>query len=194
MADAWHGPTLTDETLAFGPLALIAPLLQRLDLTAIIDRHLPPDPQLVFSHGRVLSLLLAARLCQPTALINIPTWAADTGADLLWDLPADSLNDDRLGRALDAFFTQRHSILTAVAAQAIYLGISLSTACTSTRPTCTSMEPMSPPSHARRPPSGHRPQALTCHRLTSRTAMAMTPSSSRSASPASSMNWVPSRW
>lgn len=121
MADAWHGPTLSDETLAFGPLALIAPLLQRLDLAAIIDRHLPPDPQLAFSHGRVLSLLLAARLCQPTALINIPAWAERTGADLLWDIPAESLNDDRLGRALDAFFTQRHSILTAVAAQAIHL-------------------------------------------------------------------------
>src|SRR5262249_11541517 len=69
----------------------------------------------------VLSLLLAARLCQPTALINIPAWAERTGADLLWDIPAESLNDDRLGRALDAFFTQRHSILTAGAAQAIHL-------------------------------------------------------------------------
>ncbi len=121
MADAWHGPTLTDETLAFGPLALIAPLLQRLDLAAIIDRHLPPDPQLAFSHGRVLSLLLAARLCQPTALINLPAWAADTGADLLWDLPAASLNDDRLGRALEAFFDQRHSIQATVAAQVLHL-------------------------------------------------------------------------
>ena len=121
MADAWHGPTLSDQTLAFGPLALIAPLLQRLDVAPIIDRHLPPDPQLAFSHGRVLSLLLAARLCQPTALINVPSWADRTGADLLWDIPADSLNDDRLGRALDAFFSQRHSILTAVAAQAIHL-------------------------------------------------------------------------
>jgi hypothetical protein len=121
MAPAWHGPTLSDDTRRFGPLALIAPLLQRLDVAAIIDRHLPPDPQLEFSHGRVLSLLLAARLCQPTALINVPTWAADTGADLLWDIPAHSLNDDRLGRALDAFFTQRHSILTSVAAQALCL-------------------------------------------------------------------------
>ena len=121
MASVWHGPTLSDDTLAFGPLALIAPLLQRLDIADIIDAHLPPDPQLAFSHGRVLSLLLAARLCQPTALINIPAWAERTGADLLWDIPAESLNDDRLGRALDAFFTQRHSILTAVAAQAIHL-------------------------------------------------------------------------
>jgi transposase len=121
MADAWHGPTLSDQTLTFGPLALIAPLLQRLDIATIIDCHLPPDPQLAFSHGRILSLLLAARLCQPTALINIPSWAQRTGADLLWDIPADSLNDDRLGRALDAFFTQRHSILTAVAAQVVQL-------------------------------------------------------------------------
>jgi transposase len=121
MARAWHGPTLADDTLNFGSLALIAPLLQRLDIAAIIDRHLPPDSQLAFSHGRILSLLLAARLCQPTALINVPAWAEDTGADLLWDIPADSLNDDRLGRSLDAFFTQRHSILTAVAAQVFHL-------------------------------------------------------------------------
>jgi hypothetical protein len=121
MAQAWHGPTLADDTRHLGPLALIAPLLQRLDVAAIIDRHLPPDPQLAFSYGQVLSLLLAARLCQPTALMNIPTWAADTGADLLWDIPADCLNDDRLGRALDAFFSQRHSILTSVAAQALHL-------------------------------------------------------------------------
>jgi transposase len=121
MAQAWHGPTLNDHTLDFGPLALILPLLQRLDIAHLIDQHLPPDPQLAFSHGRVLSLLLAARLCQPTALINIPAWAQRTGADLLWDIPADSLNDDRLGRALDAFFNQRHSILTAVAAQALQL-------------------------------------------------------------------------
>ena len=120
MADAWHGPTLNDHTLDFGPLALIAPLLQRLDIAPIIDQYLPPDPQLAFSHGRILSLLLAARLCQPTALVNVPAWAERTGADLLWDIPADSLNDDRLGRSLDAFFTQRHSILTAVAAQAIH--------------------------------------------------------------------------
>ncbi len=121
MAQAWQGPTLNDNTLAFGPLALVAPLLEQLDVAAIIDQHLPPDPQLVYSHGRILSLLLAARLCQPTALVNIPAWAHSTGADLLWDIPANDLNDDRLGRALDAFFTQRHSVLTSVAAQAIAL-------------------------------------------------------------------------
>jgi Domain of unknown function (DUF4277) len=121
MALAWQDVTVADQARAFGPLALIAPLLQRLGVANIIDQHLPPDPQLEFSHGRVLSLLLAARLCQPTALVNVPTWAEATGADLLWDIPADSLNDDRLGRALDAFFTQRHSILATVAAESLRL-------------------------------------------------------------------------
>src|SRR5262245_34252491 len=35
-----------------------------------------PRPATEFSHGHVLSLLLAARLCQPTALVNVSTWAA----------------------------------------------------------------------------------------------------------------------
>ncbi len=121
MALAWQDATVAEQTRTFGALALIAPLLQRLGLADIIDAHLPPDPQLEFSHGRVLSLLLAARLCQPTALVNVATWAEATGADLLWDIPADRLNDDRLGRALDAFFTQRHSIQATIAAEALRL-------------------------------------------------------------------------
>src|SRR5262249_44104192 len=57
----------------------------------------------------------------PTALVHVSTWAEKTGADLLWNIPADKLNDDRLGRALDAFFDQRHSIQACVAEQALRL-------------------------------------------------------------------------
>jgi hypothetical protein len=121
MALAWQDATVADRTRPFGPLALIAPLLQRLGIADVIDEHLPPDPQMEFSHGRVLSLLLAARLCHPTALVNVPAWAEVTGADLLWDIPADRLNDDRLGRALDAFFTRRHAIQASIAAEALRL-------------------------------------------------------------------------
>ena len=53
MALAWQDSTVADQTRAFGPLALIAPLLQRLGVASIIDQHLLPDPQLEFSHGRV---------------------------------------------------------------------------------------------------------------------------------------------
>jgi hypothetical protein len=119
MCFTWHGSPRAEEVVNLGPLALLEPLLQRLQVADIIDRHLPPDPQLEFSHGQVLSLLLAARLASPTALVNIPAWAEKSAADILWNIPAAKLNDDRLGRALDAFFTQRHSILACVAEQVL---------------------------------------------------------------------------
>jgi hypothetical protein len=43
----WHGPAHTGTVVNLGPLALIQPLLQQLDIAGIIDRHLPPDPQQV---------------------------------------------------------------------------------------------------------------------------------------------------
>ncbi len=119
MCFTWHGAVRAEEVVNLGPLALLDPLLERMQVADIIDRHLPPDPQLEFSHGQVLSLLLAARLSSPTALVNVPAWAEKTGADILWNIPADKLNDDRLGRALDAFFTERHSILACVAEQVL---------------------------------------------------------------------------
>src|SRR5262249_50684691 len=121
MTLTWCGTAHAEEVVNLGPLALIQPLLEQLDIARIIDRHLPPDPQLEFSHGQVLSLLLAARLCQPTALINVQAWAHKTGADILWNIPADKLNDDRLGRALDAFFEQRHSVFASATALALQL-------------------------------------------------------------------------
>ena len=66
MAFTWHGAARAEAVVNLGPLALIQPLLDQLDIAGIIDRHLPPDPQLEFSHGQVLSLLLAARLLSPS--------------------------------------------------------------------------------------------------------------------------------
>jgi transposase len=116
MSIAWAGTVLPRSSCNLGPLAVVAPLLEQMDVAAIIDRHVPHDPQREYSHGQVLRSLLAARLCQPLALVNVAAWAHDSGLEFLWDIPADKLNDDRLGRALDAFFTQRHSILGSVAA------------------------------------------------------------------------------
>jgi hypothetical protein len=51
--------------------------------------------------------------------LRIADWAANSGAEFLRDIPADKINDDRLGRALEAPFSQRHSILASVAAQVL---------------------------------------------------------------------------
>jgi transposase len=120
-AFTWAGTQASKTLVNIGPLAVLAPLLDRLDLAQIIDRHLPANPQLEFSHGEVLSLLLAARLAHPTALVNVAAWAEKSGAELLWNIPAAKLNDDRLGRALDAFFAQRYAIQAAATVHALGL-------------------------------------------------------------------------
>jgi len=95
-------------------LAVLVPLLEKLNFANIIDRHIPTDPQAEHSHGAVLSVLLAARLHQPTALMNVADWAARHGVEYLCNIPPDKLNDDRLARSLDAFFEYRHAILAEV--------------------------------------------------------------------------------
>ena len=111
----WYGNQTDVEGVALGALAVIEPMIQKINLAGIINQHLPVDQQAEFDHGSVLSLLTAARLYSPVALSNVAEWAEMSGADILWGIPVEKLNDDRLGRALDAFFTQRHSILGSLA-------------------------------------------------------------------------------
>jgi transposase len=116
-ANTWYGnqADANVEGRNIGTLAVIAPLLQRMQVAEIIDQHLPTDPQAEFNYGNILSVLIAARMFTPLGLVNVAKWARDSGAELLWNIPAAKLNDDRLGKALDAFFTQRHSILASFA-------------------------------------------------------------------------------
>ncbi|NIO40743.1 MAG: IS1634 family transposase, partial [Burkholderiales bacterium] len=94
---------------------MVWPLLERMDVAGIINRHLPADARAEFDHGMILSLLIAARLYNPVALVNVGRWASESGADILWNIPPEKITDDRLGKSLDAFFRQRHSILGSLA-------------------------------------------------------------------------------
>jgi len=115
MSFAWYGNQSPAESCNFGTLAVVWPLLERMDIAGIINRHLPADVRAEFDHGTILSLLIAARLYNPVALVNVANWALESGADILWGIPAEKITDDRLGKSLDAFFTQRHSILGSLA-------------------------------------------------------------------------------
>lgn len=115
MSFAWYGNQSESESRRIGSLAVIVPLLERMNVRDIINQHLPADPQAEFDHGTTLSLLMAARLYNPVALSNVAEWAEESGADLLWNMPPEKINDDRLGRSLDALFGQRHSILASLA-------------------------------------------------------------------------------
>jgi transposase len=102
------------ETRRLGNLAITAPWLERMNVRKIIDQHLPCDENLEFSYGTIIEILVAARLYGPTPLSGIEAWAAESGADLLYRVPSEKMNDDRFARALDQFFEQRHSILAAL--------------------------------------------------------------------------------
>jgi len=115
MSFPWYGQAEHVAGSNYGSLAVVWPLLQRMNVAGIINQHVPKDPQAEFDYGDVLELLIAARLHKPTALMNVSTWASESSAEALWGIPPDKLNDDRLGRALDHFFEQRHSIAASVA-------------------------------------------------------------------------------
>ena len=115
MAIHWYGNQTSAERGRYGALAVVWPLLERMDVAGMINRHLPADPQAEYDPGRVLSLLMAARLFRPVALVNVAQWAGESGADVLWDMPVEKITDDRLGKSREALFEQRHSILASLA-------------------------------------------------------------------------------
>ena len=71
MAITWYGNQSSADSCNFGSLAVVWPLLERMNVAGIINQHLPADSQAEFDHGTVLSLLIAARLYSPVALVNV---------------------------------------------------------------------------------------------------------------------------
>ncbi len=97
------------ETRTIGPLVLTTPFLRRLGLREIINRLCPVAEQAALDHGLVAELVVQCRLTNPRALYDIPGWAAAYDIAALYGEvdDADQLNDDRVGRLLDALYPQR---------------------------------------------------------------------------------------
>lgn len=85
-----------------GTLSLIKPWLRKMGIKEIIDRIYPSDSQAILTHGEVIELMVANRLHQPCPLYEMETWAKQVDLRKVYGLNPDHLNDDRLGRALDA--------------------------------------------------------------------------------------------
>jgi transposase len=85
-----------------GPLVLVAHYLSRLGLSDLVDRLVPMRGRSQLTHGEVIAVLVANRLCAPSPLYDIAGWASSAAIAELFDVPAMLLNDDRLGRALEA--------------------------------------------------------------------------------------------
>ncbi len=85
-----------------GPLLLVAHYLDRLGVAKLVDALVPARGRALLTHGEVLAVLAASRLCSPSPLYDIAGWASSAVVGELLGVPGMLLNDDRLGRALEA--------------------------------------------------------------------------------------------
>ncbi|MBO0836279.1 MAG: IS1634 family transposase [Actinobacteria bacterium] len=88
-------------------------------MAEIVDRHLPTRGRAQLTNAEVVSALIANRLAAPSPLYDIAGWASSAAVHELFGIPAMLLNDDRLGRALDAFAPRAEQIRGAIALAAI---------------------------------------------------------------------------
>ena len=85
-----------------GPLLIVAHYLRALEVAGIVDEVIPRRGRALAGHGEVTAVLAASRLCSPAPLYDIAGWASSAAVAELLGVPAALLNDDRLGRSLEA--------------------------------------------------------------------------------------------
>lgn len=85
-----------------GPLLVVAHYLGRLGLVDLVDEVVPMRGRARLTNGEVVAVLVANRLCGPAPLYDVASWASSAAVAELFGVPASLLNDDRLGRALEA--------------------------------------------------------------------------------------------
>ncbi|MFQ5859622.1 MAG: IS1634 family transposase [Anaerolineae bacterium] len=97
------------ETRTIGPLVLTTPVFQRLDFRGTVNCYCPIAEQADMDYGLVAELVSQSRLSDPRALYDLVDWAERYAIpDLYPEIErADQLNDDRIGRMLDAVYDQR---------------------------------------------------------------------------------------
>ncbi len=102
-----------------GALPVVADYCRRLDLAGIVDRAAPIRELADLTHGQVIETLIANRLTSPAPLVRVGDWAREWAVAEVFGVDPDILNDDRIGRALDAVAPELDRIIGSVGAQAI---------------------------------------------------------------------------
>jgi Domain of unknown function (DUF4277) len=85
-----------------GSLPVVAQYCRRLDLAGIVDRACPVRDLALLTHGQVIEALVANRLTSPAPLLRVEEWARGWAVEETFGSDPAALNDDRIGRALDA--------------------------------------------------------------------------------------------
>jgi transposase len=102
-----------------GALLLAWRFLRELDVAGTIDGALPRSARSSLSVGEAVCALVASRLCSPSPLYDIAGWASGAAVHELFGTPAELLNDDRLGHALESFAVYAEHVRGLLASRAI---------------------------------------------------------------------------
>jgi transposase len=103
-----------------GSLPLVAQFARRLQIARSIDRLCPSRSNAVLTHGQVALAIVANRLTQPKAMYQILEWARKWAVRETLGVAPEALNDDRLGRCLDALAPQIDAIQGEVLVAAVW--------------------------------------------------------------------------
>lgn len=112
-----YGPPTEEKAL--GALPVVAEFCRRLDIAGIIDRACPVRDIAYATHGQVIEALIANRLTSPAPLVHVEDWARAWAVEEVFGLSPGILNDDRIGRALDAVAPELAGIVGSIGANAI---------------------------------------------------------------------------
>jgi len=104
---------------ALGSLPVVAAFAARLRIRDVVDGLCPVDDRSELTHGQGIEALVANRLTSPEPLVRVQDWAGGYAVEEVFGVRAAQLNDDRVGRALDAIAPQVDSIVGSVGAAAI---------------------------------------------------------------------------
>ncbi|MFN2502927.1 MAG: IS1634 family transposase, partial [Acidimicrobiales bacterium] len=113
------GPPAAGRDKVLGALPVIAKFCERLDIRGIVDRACPIRDVALVTHGRVIETLIANRLTSPRPLVHVERWAEQWAVEEVFGVEPSSLNDDRIGRALDALAPALDGVIGSIGAQAI---------------------------------------------------------------------------
>jgi transposase len=91
-------------THTVGALPILNRILKRMNLHDFLSRHLPMDKRTKVDTPRVLLVVLKNLLVSREPMYGVAEWARNFGPELfdLWPQELEYLNDDRVGRALEA--------------------------------------------------------------------------------------------
>ena len=109
----------TKLTKSLGSIAVIRPILDKLEIVEVIDKYSSMNRATGLTNGMTIEIAIINRLMAPKLLYKMENWAKDVAIEEVYDIPLEKINDDRLGRALEDIHPYIEEIESELATRAI---------------------------------------------------------------------------